>query len=105
MSFKQLIEWEVFHEYEPWGTEVEDHRAGVLARLIAEPNRNTEAYSEPFDESDFFTRLKPKYTAEEKAEYRRIQAQEEGYKADAEHSFFQKYAAIQQQLRDKQANV
>lgn len=38
MTTRDLAEWEAYFSLEPWGCEVEDHRAGVLAHYIAAPH-------------------------------------------------------------------
>lgn len=39
MGARELAEWEVFNEFEPFGEEREDLRMGILASTIANVNR------------------------------------------------------------------
>lgn len=35
LSATQLAEWEAFYTLEPWGADVDDHRAGIVAAAVA----------------------------------------------------------------------
>lgn len=48
----ELAEWEAFAGLEPFGSPVEDHRAGVVASTIANCNRAPGGRA--FEPSDFF---------------------------------------------------
>lgn len=61
-----MVEWEAFYELEPWGCLVEDARAGEIVRFLAEKYRNKEEHKRMFEASDFFNRLEPLYTKEER---------------------------------------
>lgn len=63
---QEFAEWMAYSVHEPFGPEREDQRAGMIAALIANVNRDTKKRSEPYDVEDFF----PRYvstTAEEAA--------------------------------------
>lgn len=42
-----------FYSLEPWGTEAEDFRAGVVASTIANANRDPKQRSRPYQPQDF----------------------------------------------------
>ena len=46
-----------FFSLEPWGTEVEDWRAGLIAATIANANRDSKKRRRPYEPQDFM----PKY--------------------------------------------
>lgn len=55
-SSRELTEWMAFFELEPWGSEIEDHRFGVVASMIANVNRDPKKRSKPYEPTDFFPR-------------------------------------------------
>src|SRR5690606_3053338 len=56
MSSRELTEWMAFFSLEPWGTEVEDWRFGMLASVIANVNRDTKRRKKPYEPQDFMPR-------------------------------------------------
>lgn len=52
----EFAEWMAYSTHEPFGPEREDQRAGMIAALIANVNRDTKKRSEPYDVEDFFPR-------------------------------------------------
>lgn len=42
-----------FYELEPWGSHYDDLRAGTIASMIANVNRDSKVRSEPFGALDF----------------------------------------------------
>lgn len=50
---QELSEWQIFFGLEPWGTEVEDWRAGMVAAIIANVNRDEKKQKKPFEPKDF----------------------------------------------------
>ena len=50
---RELTEWMAFYKLEPWGTEIEDYRTGVIASTIANANRDSKRKSKPFQPKDF----------------------------------------------------
>lgn len=50
---RELTEWAAFFGLEPWGTEVEDWRAGMVASTIANTNRDPKKQKKPFEPKDF----------------------------------------------------
>lgn len=57
ISSAEFAEWVAFAQLEPFGSSREDARAGVVAALIANANRDTEKRSTPFEPADFFSTL------------------------------------------------
>jgi len=51
---RELTEWMAFFELEPWGSEIEDYRFGVVASTIANVNRDPKKRSKPYEPTDFF---------------------------------------------------
>ena len=57
---RELSEWMAYFSLEPWGTEVEDWRAGMIAATIANVNRDEKKRKKPFEPKDFIPqRAKP----------------------------------------------
>lgn len=50
---REISEWIAFFGLEPWGTETEDWRAGMIASTIANVNRDTKKQKKPFQPDDF----------------------------------------------------
>ncbi|MGB9780618.1 phage tail assembly protein T [Caldanaerobacter sp.] len=50
---QELTEWMVYYTLEPWGTEVEDLRTGIVASTIANVNRDPKKQKKPFAPKDF----------------------------------------------------
>lgn len=51
LSYAEFIEWQAFFALEPFGSEVGDQRAALVAATIANANRSPE--TPPFGLSDF----------------------------------------------------
>jgi len=58
---RELSEWQAYYGIEPWGTEVDDHRFGVVTSTIANVNRDPKKRARPYNPDDFF----PRHTGEE----------------------------------------
>jgi len=57
---RELSEWMAYFSLEPWGTEVEDWRAGLVASTVANVNRDEKKRKKPFEPKDFIPqRAKP----------------------------------------------
>ena len=56
MSSRELAEWMAFFELEPWGTEVEDWRAGLIASTVANAMRDKKSRRKPYEPEDFMPR-------------------------------------------------
>lgn len=56
ISSRELTEWMAFFSLEPWGTEVEDWRAGMVASVIANANRDPKRRRKPYEPQDFMPR-------------------------------------------------
>jgi hypothetical protein len=50
---RELSEWMAYFNMEPWGTEVEDWRAGMVASVIANVNRDPKKRNKPYEAEDF----------------------------------------------------
>ena len=70
MSSRELAEWMAFFELEPWGTEVEDWRAGLIASTVANANRDQKRRRRPYEPQDFMPRrdIRSKETEEQSVE-------------------------------------
>lgn len=53
VSAAEFVEWMAFYSIEPWGSHYDDLRAGTIASMIANVNRNPKAAPEPFRALDF----------------------------------------------------
>jgi len=56
MSSRELSEWMAFFSLEPWGTEVEDWRAAMIAATVANGYRDPKRRRKPYEPSDFMPR-------------------------------------------------
>ena len=65
MSSSLLNEWFAFFRLEPFGTDMENHRTGVVASVVANANRNPKKKPEAYKPSDFFPKKKKRMTAKE----------------------------------------
>lgn len=52
----EFSEWMAYSVWEPFGPEREDQRAGMVAALIANVNRDPKHRPQPYDVEDFFPR-------------------------------------------------
>lgn len=50
---QELTEWMAYYSLEPWGTESEDLRTGIIASTIANVNRDPKKQKKPFTPQDF----------------------------------------------------
>lgn len=57
---RELTEWAAYFGLEPWGTEVDDWRAGLVASTIANANRDPKQRREPYQPKDFMPDREPK---------------------------------------------
>jgi len=62
---RELSEWGAYFEFEPWGTEVEDWRAGSIASTIANANRDPKKRRKPYAPSDFMPERGPSKNKEQ----------------------------------------
>jgi len=65
---RELTEWAVYFGLEPWGTEVEDWRAGLVAATIANVNRDPKQRRKPFEPADFMPRREQTAAEEQSVE-------------------------------------
>ena len=73
MSSRELTEWMAFFSLEPWGTEVEDWRAGLIAATIANANRDPKKRRKLYEPQDFMPRYeKPQVEEQSWEEQARI---------------------------------
>lgn len=56
------MEWEAYQRLEPFGEERADLRAGVIAAVIAEVNRDRKKRKKPYRADDFFPNLSQEET-------------------------------------------
>lgn len=56
ISSRELSEWMAYYQLEPWGTEQDDWRAGMIAATIANVNRDPKKRRKPYEPSDFMPR-------------------------------------------------
>ena len=64
ISSRELTEWMVYAQVEPFGEERGDLRAGIVASTIANVNRDAKKRRKPFEPEEFM----PKFGKEEGAE-------------------------------------
>ncbi|WP_438396485.1 phage tail assembly protein T [Caballeronia sp. DA-9] len=50
----EFTDWLAFYDLEPWGSGIEDLRAGTGIALLANVNRDVKKHPEPFMPLDFF---------------------------------------------------
>lgn len=53
LSESELREWMAFYALEPFGSEVEFYRFGIVASIIANANRDPKKRGRPFTPTDF----------------------------------------------------
>ena len=56
----EFAEWMAYMTLEPFGPNRDDLRAGTIAAVIANVNRDSRKRSEPFSPGDFFTEIAEK---------------------------------------------
>lgn len=64
---QEFAGWMAYSVHEPFGPEREDQRAGMIAALIANVNRDPKKRTEPYDVEDFFPRYESTIQAPEVA--------------------------------------
>lgn len=69
---QELSEWMAFYTLEPWGTEVEDLRAGIVASTIANANRDPKKQRKPFKPQDFMPKWDTQSDTQTPEDHRRI---------------------------------
>jgi hypothetical protein len=60
LSSRTVAEWMAYASIEPFGEERADLRAGIIASVIANVNRDPKKRREPFTEFDFMPRFGPR---------------------------------------------
>ena len=80
----EFAEWMAFATWEPFGPEREDQRAGMIAALIANVNRDSSKRPQPYDVDDFF----PRYDQEQYEEAARAGTTGEAAVPDLEAKIF-----------------
>jgi hypothetical protein len=53
LSERQLMEWSMFYELEPWGSEIDFLRTGIVASTIVNVSPNRKAGAKPSSPLDF----------------------------------------------------
>jgi len=61
MSSTQFYDWMAYFKYEPWGSEVEETRTGLLTSVLAEVNRDRDKRKESYSALDFMPNFSHKY--------------------------------------------
>ena len=70
---RELSEWWAFYQFEPWGCEIDDFRAGLVAATTANTNRDPKKHKQPFRPSDFMPqRDKPSAPTQTSEDHERI---------------------------------
>lgn len=49
---RELTEWMAFYSLEPWGSQIDDDRAGVIAATVANVHRDPKKRSRPYEATD-----------------------------------------------------
>lgn len=79
MSWREYLEWQEYFALEPFGEERADLRAGIVASVIANVNRDPKKRKEPYAPLDFMPYTeRPKPTPEQVAH--KIRAALGGYR-------------------------
>ena len=68
MSSRELSEWMAFFSLEPWGTEVEDWRAAMIAATVANGYRDPKRRRKPYEPKDFMPKRGPLVVGEQTVE-------------------------------------
>lgn len=63
----QLADWLDFYAVEPWGDTRADLRAGIVAAVVANANRDAKRRPEPFAPSDFMPLVQRRKAEDEEA--------------------------------------
>jgi hypothetical protein len=53
LSAAELAEWRQFYDLEPWGSDAEFYRVGIVAAMIGNVNRDPKKRPKPFTPRDF----------------------------------------------------
>lgn len=64
MTSGQFAEWYEAYLLDPWGSEVEDFRAGQIASVIANRSRDPKREPTPYRPADFFPSRIPQHEEE-----------------------------------------
>lgn len=67
LSSREMAEYMAFFRLEPWGTEVEDWRAALIASTIANTARDTKRRRKPYEPKDFMPEYGPPKRQEEQS--------------------------------------
>jgi hypothetical protein len=57
ISSRELTEWQVYYGLEPFGEERADLRAGIVASVVANSNRDPKRQAKPFEPRQFMPRF------------------------------------------------
>ncbi len=57
MSSREFVEWMAYYEFEPFGEERADLRAGIVASTVANASRDPKRRRNPFRPLDFMPRF------------------------------------------------
>jgi len=68
ISEAELTEWMGFHLLEPWGCEVEDWRAAMIAATVANGYRDPKRRRKPYEPKDFMPQRGPLVVKEQTVE-------------------------------------
>ena len=58
MSAREFAEWQAYFRIEPFGEGMADLRAGIVASVIANVNRDAKKRSQPYEPLDFMPHAK-----------------------------------------------
>lgn len=53
MTWSQFVSWQHYFQLEPFGEERADYRAGIVASMIANANRDTTRHPDSYQPTDF----------------------------------------------------
>jgi hypothetical protein len=66
ISSQELTEWMAYYELDPFGSERDDLRSGIVSAVIANVHRDPKKRSKPFEAADFMPYLeKPELSQEQ----------------------------------------
>ena len=55
MPHDEYVSWQHYYAVEPWGSHIDDMRAGQIAAVVANVNRDPRSQPEPYGPLDFAT--------------------------------------------------
>lgn len=100
MTLEQLKEWEIYLELEPQGGKADDERFGeICATLVNLKLPSSERMKEP---SDFFPRLKPRLTEEEREALEKQEEESRVLLEEAQHRFMQNIIKARELVNERQ---